>query len=47
MPVLTYGVLAICLDLNLFFTEEDSRDPVVPGYHHHTPAIGFLVNHAN
>jgi hypothetical protein len=22
----------------------DSRDPVVPVYHHHTPAVGLLAN---
>jgi hypothetical protein len=26
--------------------EADSRDPVVPVYHHHTPAIGLLANFA-
>jgi hypothetical protein len=44
MPVLTYGVSAICLDPNLFFMEADSRDPVVPVCHCHTPAIGILTN---
>jgi hypothetical protein len=43
-PVLTYGVSAICLDPNLFFMEADSRNPVVPVCHHHTPATGLLTN---
>jgi hypothetical protein len=46
MPVLTYGASAICLDPNLSFKEADSRDPVVPVCHRHTPAIGFLANRA-
>jgi hypothetical protein len=46
MPVLTDGASAICLDPNLFFKEAGSRDHVVPVCHRHTPAIGFLENHA-
>jgi hypothetical protein len=46
MPVLTYDVSAIHQDPKLFFPEADSIDPVVPVYHHHTPAIGYLANRA-
>ncbi len=46
MVVLTYDASAMCLDLNLFFSEADSKDPVVPVCHRHTPAIGLLANHA-
>jgi hypothetical protein len=46
MLVLTYDVLAIHHDPNLFLPEADSKDPVVPVYHHRTPAIGFLANRA-
>jgi hypothetical protein len=47
MPVLTYDASAICQDLILFLPEaEDSKDPVVPVCHHHTPTIGYLANRA-
>jgi hypothetical protein len=46
MPVLTYVASAICQDPNLFLLEADSKDPVVPVWHHHTPAIGLLANRA-
>ncbi len=45
MPALTHDASAMCLDPNLFLTEADSKDPVVPVCHHHTPAIGYLANH--
>ncbi len=41
----TYDASAMCQDLNLFLLETDSKDPVVPVSHHHTPAIGYLANH--
>jgi hypothetical protein len=41
MPILTYDASAIHQDLNLFLPEADSKDPVVPVCHHHTPAIGY------
>jgi hypothetical protein len=43
MPVLTYDASAKCQDPNLFLPEADSKDPVVPVCHHHTPAIGYLA----
>jgi hypothetical protein len=46
IPVLTYDASAICQDLDLFLLEADLNDPVVPVCHHHTPAIGYLVNRA-
>jgi hypothetical protein len=46
MPVLTYDASAICLDLNLFLPEADSKDLVVPVCHRHTTAIGLLANPA-
>jgi hypothetical protein len=46
MPVLTCDASAICQDPNLFLPEADSKDSVVPVYHQHTPAIGYLGNHA-
>jgi hypothetical protein len=46
MPVLTHDASVMCLDLNLFLLEADSKDPVVPACHHHTPAIGYLANRA-
>jgi hypothetical protein len=45
MPVLTYDTSAMCLDPNLFLLEADSKDPVMPVCHCHTPAIGLLANH--
>jgi hypothetical protein len=44
MRVLTYDASAIHQDPNLFLLEADSKDPVVPVGHHHTPVIGYLVN---
>jgi hypothetical protein len=44
MPVLTYDASAMRLDPNLFLLEADSKDPVVPVCHLHTPAISYLVN---
>jgi hypothetical protein len=46
MLVLTYDASAMCQDPNLFLLEADSKDLVVPVCHHHTPAIGYLVNRA-
>jgi hypothetical protein len=46
MLVLTYDTSAICQDPDLILPEADSKDPVVPVSHHHTPTIGYLVNHA-
>ncbi len=46
MPVLIYDVSAIRQDPDLFLTEADLKDPVVPVCHHHTPAIGYLANRA-
>jgi hypothetical protein len=46
MPVLTYDASAIRQDPDLFLSEADLKDPVVPVYHHHTPAIDYLANHA-
>jgi hypothetical protein len=46
IPVLTYDTSAMCQDWNLFLMEADSKDPVVPFCHHHTPAIGYNANHA-
>jgi hypothetical protein len=46
MPVLTHDASAIRQDPNLFLLEADSKDPVVPVCHHHTPAIGYLANYA-
>jgi hypothetical protein len=43
-PVLTYDPSAMCQDPNLFLPEADSKDPVVPVCHHHTPASGYLAN---
>jgi hypothetical protein len=45
MLVLTYDASAMCQYPNLFLPEADSEDPAVPVCHHHTPAIGYLVNH--
>jgi hypothetical protein len=44
MPVLTYDTSAIRQDPNLFLLEADLKDPVVPVYHHRTPAIGYSAN---
>jgi hypothetical protein len=44
MPVLTHDASAKCQDTNQFLPEADSKDPVVPVCHHHTPAIGYLAN---
>jgi hypothetical protein len=44
MPVFIYDASAICQDPNLLLPESDSKDPVVPVGHHHTPAIGYLAN---
>ncbi len=44
--VSTYDMSAMCQDPNLFLPEADSKDPVVPVCHHHTPAIGYLANQA-
>jgi hypothetical protein len=46
MLVLTYDVSVIRQDPNLFLPEVDSKDPVVSVCHRHTPAIGYLANHA-
>ncbi len=46
MPVSTHDASVRCLDLNLFLLEADSKDPMVPVGHRHTPAIGYLANHA-
>jgi hypothetical protein len=46
MPVLAYDASAIHQDLNPFLLEADSKDPVVPVCHHHTPVIGYLANRA-
>jgi hypothetical protein len=46
MPASTHDVSAMCLDLNLFLLEVDSKDLVVPVCHHHTPATGYLANRA-
>jgi hypothetical protein len=40
----TYDASAISQDQNLFLLEADSKDPVVPVCHHHTPVIGYLAN---
>jgi hypothetical protein len=40
---LTYDASAIRQDPNLFLPEADSKDPVVPVCHQHTPAIGYLA----
>jgi hypothetical protein len=42
-PVWTNDVSAICQDPNLFLLEADLKDPVVPVYHHRTPAIGYFA----
>jgi hypothetical protein len=44
MPVLMYDASAMCQDPNLFIPEANSKDPVVPVCHNHTPAIGYLAN---
>ncbi len=44
MPASTHDASAMCQDPNLFLPEADSKDPVVPVCHHHTPAIGYLAN---
>ena len=44
--VLTSDASAIRQDLDLFLTEADLKDPLVPVCHHHTPAIGYLANRA-
>jgi hypothetical protein len=36
MPASTHDPSAMCLDLNWFLLEADSKDPVVPVCHHHT-----------
>jgi hypothetical protein len=46
MPVSAHDASVMCLDPNLFLLEADSKDPVVPVCHRHTPAIGYLANHA-
>jgi hypothetical protein len=46
MPVLAYDASAVCQDPDLFLPEADLKDLVVPVCHHHTPAIGYLANHA-
>jgi hypothetical protein len=46
MPVLTYDLSAIRRDPDLFLPKADLKDPVVPVYQHHTPAIGYLANRA-
>jgi hypothetical protein len=46
MPSLTYDASAILQDPNLLLLEADSKEPVVPVCHHHTPAIDYLANHA-
>ncbi len=46
MLVLAYDASAICQDPNLFLPEADSKDPVVPVCHHHSPVIGYFANHA-
>jgi hypothetical protein len=45
MPVQTYDASAMCQDPNLYLPEADLEDLVVPVYHNHTPAIGYLANH--
>jgi hypothetical protein len=42
MPVLTYDASSMCQDPNLFLPEADSKDPVVPVCHQHTPGIGYF-----
>ena len=44
MPALTHDASAMCLDPNLILPEADSKDPVAPVCHHHTPVIGYLAN---
>jgi hypothetical protein len=44
MPVLKYDASAMCQDPNLFLPDADLKDLVMPVYHHHTPAIGYLAN---
>jgi hypothetical protein len=44
MQVSTHDASVMCQDPNLFLPEADSKDPVVPVYHHHTPAIGYFAN---
>ncbi len=44
MPVLACDTSAMCLDLNLFLPEADSKDPVVPICHRCTPAVSLLAN---
>jgi hypothetical protein len=39
-----FDASAMCQDPILFLPEAYSKDPVVPVYHHHTPAIGYLTN---
>jgi hypothetical protein len=46
MPASTHDASAMCLDLNLFLVEVDLKDPPVSVCHLHTPAIGYLANHA-
>ena len=46
MLVLNYDASAMCQDPDLFLPEADSKDPVVPVCHHHTPVIGYLANRA-
>jgi hypothetical protein len=43
MPASTHDASAMCLDLNLFLPEADSKDLVVPVCHHHTPVIGLAI----
>jgi hypothetical protein len=47
MSASTHDASAMCLDPNMFLPEVDSKDPVVPVCHHHTPAIGYLANQAS
>jgi hypothetical protein len=44
MLEMTYDASAMCQDPNLFLLEADSKDPVVPVCHHHTPAMSYLAN---
>jgi hypothetical protein len=44
MPASTHDASAMCLDLNLFLVEVDSKDPLVSVCRLHTPAIGYLAN---
>jgi hypothetical protein len=46
MPVSTHDASVKCQYPNLFLTEADLKDPVVPVCHYHTPVIGYLANRA-